>query len=74
MYESQKQSKKWRAMEKVYGSYFDCDKYYYRELYSKYFKTHYKGKPTKRYLYLMQKINEAEKHSVRDIERLMICG
>ncbi|RXG21252.1 hypothetical protein [Leeuwenhoekiella marinoflava] len=73
MYESQKQSKKWRVLERVYGSYFDVEKYY-KELYSKHFKTHYKGKPTKRYLYLKQKIDEAERHSAQDIERLLVFG
>tara|TARA_R110002012_G_scaffold233730_1_gene407074 strand:+ start:1399 stop:1992 length:594 start_codon:yes stop_codon:yes gene_type:complete len=73
MYESQKQSKKWRVLERVYGSYFDVEKYY-KELYSKHFKTHYKGKPTKRYLYLKQKNDEAERHSARDIERLLVFG
>ena len=73
MYESQTQTKKWRVLERVYGSYFDCDKYY-KELHSKHFKTHYNGKPTKRYLYLKQKIDEAERHSVRDIERILVFG
>lgn len=73
MYDSQTKSKKWRDMEKVYGSYFDCDKYF-KELYSKHFKKFYNGKPTKRYLYLKQKIAEAERHSAQDIERLLIFG
>jgi hypothetical protein len=59
MYSSQTKSKKWRQIEKVYGCYFDSEKHY-RELYSKHFKTHYKGKPTKRYLRLMHQINKAE--------------
>jgi len=73
MYETQTKSKKWRQMERIYGSYFDNDKYY-QELYSKHFKTHYNGKPTKRYLYLKQKIDEAERHSARDIEKLLMFG
>lgn len=71
MYSNQTHSKKWREMEKVYGSYFDSDKYY-EEIYSKHFKTHYKGKPTKRYLKLLLKINEANRFSASDIESLLL--
>jgi hypothetical protein len=46
-------------MDKVYGSYFRLDRLY-EELYSKHFKTHYNGRPTKRYLKLMEQINRAE--------------
>ncbi len=56
MYESQTHSKNWRQMGKVFGSYFESDKCY-DEIYSKHFKKYYNGKPTKRYLKLMQKIN-----------------
>ncbi|WP_298949377.1 hypothetical protein [uncultured Polaribacter sp.] len=56
MYAKQTQSKRGRWIEQIYGPYFDSEKLY-AELYSKHFKTHYKGKPTKRYLRLMQKIN-----------------
>lgn len=45
---------------------------YYEELHSKYFKTHYNGKPTKRYLKLMQKIKMAERFSVEDIHNLFL--
>ena len=58
-------------MEKVYGSYFDIDRLD-EELYSKHFKTHYNGKPTKRYLKLMGKINKAERFSVSEIEQLFL--
>jgi len=71
MYSIQTQSKRWRFMDKVYGSYFESDKYY-QELYSKHFKTHYKGKPTKRYLKLMRQINKAERFSVSEIENLFL--
>ena len=58
-------------MEEVYGSYFDIDRLY-EELYSKHFKTHYNGKPTKRYLKLMRQINKAERLSVSEIENLFL--
>jgi len=73
MYDSQTKSKKWREMEILFGSYFDIDKYY-EQLYSKHFKKFYNGKPTKRYLKLLKKISEADRHSVRDIEKLLIFG
>lgn len=69
MYSKQTETKKWRQMKKVYGAYFDTDKCY-EEIYSKHFKKYYKGKPTKRYLKLLQKINEAEKVTVSEIENL----
>ncbi len=59
MYDSQTKSKKWRLWDRLYGSYFKLDKLY-EELYSKHFKTNYKGKPTKRYLKLIQQINKIE--------------
>lgn len=71
MYSSQTQTKKWRQMEKVYGAYFDSEKHY-KELYSKHFKTHYNGKPTKRYLKLLEKINETENFSIEEIEKLYL--
>ena len=73
MYQSQTQTKKWREMEKVYGCYFDIEKWY-EELHKKHFKKFYNGKPTKRYLRLMEKIEKAERISFKEIERLMIFG
>lgn len=73
MYESQTHSKKWRQIECVYGAYFDSEKYY-EEIHSKHFKTHYKGKPTKRYLKLLSKIRQAENIDYKDIELLMMLG
>lgn len=73
MYSKQTQSKKWRDMDKIYGSYFDSDKLY-QELHSKHFKRYYNGKPTKRYIRIMQQLNKAEKISHGDIERLMVFG
>jgi hypothetical protein len=70
MYESQTKSKSWRQMDKVYGSYFKLDELY-EELYSKHFKTHYNSKPTKRYLSLLNKISQAERIPIEEIERLV---
>jgi hypothetical protein len=71
MYECQTQSKKWRELEKNFGAYFNNDELY-MELHSKHFKKYYKGKPTKRYLRLMKKINEAESIHPDTIERLFL--
>ncbi len=69
MYEKQTQTKKWRQLERVYGCHFDLDRHY-EELYSKHFRRHYNGKPTKKYLKLMEKINRAKGFSVEEIENL----
>ncbi|UGU17717.1 hypothetical protein LS482_07520 [Sinomicrobium kalidii] len=71
MYETQTYSKKWRNIERVYGAYFDQDKYF-SEINSKHFKKYYNGKPTKRYLKLLSKIKQIENVDHREIELLMI--
>ncbi len=58
-------------MDRIYDSYFNLDRHY-QELNSKHFKTHYKGKPTKKYSKLIQQINRAEGISSYEIERLII--
>ena len=69
MYDSQTKSKKWRLCDRLYGSYFKLDKLY-KELYSKHFKTHYKGKPTRRYLKIIQQIKKEERFTASDIKNL----
>ncbi|TXD48134.1 hypothetical protein [Polaribacter sp. IC063] len=71
MYSTQTKSKKWREIERVFGSYFDKDKFY-AELYSKHFRKSYNGKPTKKYLKLMQKIKKVNSVDPNDIERLLL--
>jgi hypothetical protein len=56
MYESQTYSKRYRQIDKVCKIMHGSEELY-DELYSKYFKTHYSGKPTKRY---KQILNELE--------------
>jgi hypothetical protein len=70
MYSTQTESKKWREMSRLYGSYFKLDKLY-EQLYSKHFRTHYKGKQTKKYIKLMNLISKAERIPIEEIERLM---
>ena len=71
MYESQTKSKYSRFLDAHFGAYFDLDKLY-TELYSKNFKKTYKGKPTKRYLKLMQKIKQAEGIPPIDIQKALM--
>ena len=71
MYECQIYSHKDRDMLSILNPYFNSDKYY-EQLYKKNFKKTYAGKPTKKYLWLMERINKSENIDVRDVERFMI--
>lgn len=71
MYSKQTNGKKWRIMEKYYSSYFDSEKIY-SEFYAKNFRKFYKGKPTKRYLKLIQKLKDANRVNPNDIDRLLL--
>jgi hypothetical protein len=73
MYACQTESKQWRRLKRTYDSLFEQDKFY-EQMYSKHFKTHYKGKPTKRYIKLMKQISIAERISHEDIENLLIIN
>ena len=69
MYSKQIESKKFRDLGKVFGACFIADEVY-SELYKKYFKTHYNGKPTKRYLKLKNKIDIANRFSPDIYQRI----
>jgi hypothetical protein len=56
MYEKQTRSHKYRNMDKQLNKIFGPEGAY-EQIYSKHFKTHYNGKPTKRYLKLVKQIN-----------------
>jgi hypothetical protein len=71
MYETQTKSKKYRQLDKILGAYFKSDNLY-SELYKKHFKRYYAGKPTKRYLRIMEQIQKAESIPHHEIERLML--
>lgn len=71
MYESQTQSKSYRQLDKTLGAYFRTDDLY-SQLYQKHFKKTYAGKPTKRYLRIMEQIRKAEKTAYNEIERLLL--
>lgn len=59
MYESQTHSKYYRSLDKRFGGVFKQERLY-EELYSKHFKKFYNGKPTKRYIKIMQEIEKTE--------------
>lgn len=61
MYETQTYSKYGRMLDKVCKVLHGSDKLY-EELYSKHFKTHYSGKPTKRYKKILSKLEYIEKN------------
>lgn len=71
MYETQTQSKKYRQLDKTLGAYFKSDTLY-DQLNKKNFKKTYAGKPTKRYLRIMEQIQKAESIPYYEIERAML--
>ena len=70
MYETQTQSKKSRQLDKTLGAYFRTDQLY-EQLYKKHFKKTYAGKPTKKYLRIMEQIQKAY-HEIEEIEKAML--
>ncbi|WP_293296829.1 hypothetical protein [Allomuricauda sp.] len=73
MYETQTQSKSYRRIKGIFEPYVLQDEYY-RELHKPYFKTHYNGRPTKRYLWLMEKLRMADKMTLQQYESLLMFG
>ena len=71
MYEKQTKSKETRIQNKMIETVFRTDKLY-EQLYGKYFKRSYAGKPTKKYIRLMQKIRQAESISESEMMRLLL--
>ena len=71
MYKTQTQSKKYRELDKTLGAYFEIDNLY-SELYKKNFKKTYAGKPTKKYLRIMEQIQKAESIPYHEIEQAML--
>lgn len=71
MYETQTQSKKYRQLDKTLGAYFKSDNLC-SELYKKNFKKSYAGKPTKKYLRIMEQIQKAESIPYHEIKMAML--
>ena len=70
-YQNQIESKKSRELFKLFNCIHLSDEVY-EERYKKYFKTHYNGKPTKKYLKLENKIRIADSYPVGTLESLML--
>lgn len=73
MYESQIQSKKGRLLINAFDPYIKKSQYY-SEINKKHFKKYYAGKPTKRYLWLLEQIEKAEKISHKEFEAALMFG
>jgi hypothetical protein len=71
MYETQTRSKKLRQLDNTLGAYFKIENLY-SELYRKHFKKSYAGKPTKKYLRIMEQINKAKSIEPYEIERALL--
>lgn len=69
MYETQTQSKKYRQLDKSVGAYLKADELY-SKLYQKHFKKTYSGKPTKKYLRIMEQIQKYESLSFKRVDFL----
>jgi len=71
MYETQTQSKKYRQLDKTFGAFFRTDDLY-SLLDQKHFKKTYAGKPTKKYLRIMEQIQKAESIPYHEIKMAML--
>ena len=71
IYSKQVESKKNRDLLKLFETAFVSDEVYEKR-YKKYFKTHYKGKPTKKYLKLQNKIDTANKFPSNYLEQMLL--
>ena len=71
MYDCQIESKYYRQLNKILDTIFNTD-LLYKKLYKKNFKKTYAGKPTKRYLQIMEQIQKAESIPYDEIEMMMI--
>lgn len=70
MYETQTQSKKYRQLDKTIGAIFRTDDLY-RQLDKKHFKKTYAGKPTKKYLRIMEQLRKAKSIPLHEIDSLL---
>ncbi|NOU46812.1 MAG: hypothetical protein HOO86_07095 [Bacteroidales bacterium] len=70
MYEKQTKSKKYRQLDKTLGVYYRTDQLF-EQLYKKHFKKQYAGKPTKKYLQIMEQIKKAGSIPYHEIKRAL---
>lgn len=71
MYEKQTQTKKSRYLDKTLGVYFRANQLF-EQIYKKNFKRTYAGKPTKKYLRIMEQIQKAKSIPYHEIERALL--
>ena len=69
MYEKQAESHKWRHWHKTIGKLCGTDELF-EQLEASYFKNFYAGKPTKRYLKIMKRINQVNDLSKLDLKAI----
>ena len=70
MYSKQVESKHFRYLDKSFNDYLQLDRIY-DEVNKKHFKKYYAGKPTKRYLKLLKRIDRAEQTNFIEYRRLL---
>jgi hypothetical protein len=70
MYDSQVQSKKYRAIQTTFGPLFKVDKAD-EEIHKPYYKTHYRGRPTRKYRQILKLQQRAWNVNVEDIDRIL---
>lgn len=70
MYSSQVRSKFYRYLDSNFKDFIQADKIY-DEIYKKHFKTHYAGKPTKKYLKLLKKTEKLKNVNTNEFFSLM---
>ena len=71
MYKNQTLSKKTRIFEKTFGVFFKKDALI-EQVNKKWFKYTYSGKPTKKYLRIMEEIQKAKSITYQEVERAML--
>jgi len=71
MYQNQIESKSSRYLLKIFNKVYLPDEVY-EQRYKKYFKTHYKGNPTKKFLKLENKIRISDSYPFGTLESLML--
>ncbi len=71
MYDCQTQSKAYRALDNSFGVFFRTDDLY-EQLYSKNFKKTYAGKPKRRYLSIMKKLEKVEQICYDNLHQMLL--
>jgi hypothetical protein len=70
MYEKQTYSKYGRSLDKIFGTYYGTERAY-EKIHSKNFKKYYAGKPTKKYLKLLEIARKSEAIQLQKVESII---